>query len=367
MPNNDIGSPTSLAMVTCDRCGNTADYPGTYPDYITHQPDRSGAFCANCCIACEECGVTATSHNSYPHYIEYRVGPGGDYCDECVTYCENCSEYYTGDECPDVSDHSYDDDDGSYRDGNGLINSYSYKPYPEFHGVGPAFLGAEIEISAPGHGFNQAARIAADGLGSLGYLKEDSSISLGFEMVTHPMTYAYAMDNFPWPMLRELHDLGCRATEETGIHVHVSRAGFASPCHVYRWMKFVYRNAREVQAIARRRSRDWAPFDASTRQQQKHYAKNDRDPYGGSVYCPRYSAINSQNAETFEVRVFASSLNEHEIKAALALVAATVEYTAHLSAHDILRNDGWTWSAFMQWLPNKYAPLRSEAARLCVS
>lgn len=36
----------------------------------------------------------------------------------------------------------------------------------------------------------------------------DSSIGNGFEIVTHPMSYQWAMATFPWPMLTRLAGAG---------------------------------------------------------------------------------------------------------------------------------------------------------------
>src|SRR6266511_2863107 len=66
---------------------------------------------------------------------------------------------------------------------------------------------------------HDCAKIACSYLGSLGYLKLDSSIGNGFEIVTHPMSSEWAMANFPWQMLTRLRDAGCEATDNTGIHV----------------------------------------------------------------------------------------------------------------------------------------------------
>ncbi|MEV7230897.1 hypothetical protein AB0M79_28315 [Polymorphospora sp. NPDC051019] len=269
---------------------------------------------------------------------------GNDCCPEdCV--CDDC--------CP------ADYDDG---DRGGLVFDYDYRPRPIFHGTGPLFLGPEIEIATPGHRDWSCAELANSHLGRLGYLKNDSSIDGGFEIVTHPMSYRWAMDNFPWRMLDELAAAGCEATNRTGIHVHVSRDGFTSPSHVYRWMKFIYRNERQVTTLARRTSREWAAFTDDDRRAVKDYAKGTRG-------YARYRAINTGNSDTFELRIFASSLDPRQVQAALGFAAASVEYTRALTAHDIARDGGWTWPAFVDWLTARpaYAPLTQQLEALaCV-
>ncbi|MFD6357057.1 hypothetical protein [Nocardia tengchongensis] len=162
------------------------------------------------------------------------VDTGEEVCRDCESQyrvCDDC-DYLTAndDYCTSCSRDRRDDH----------IHDYSYKPAPYFHGQGPVFLGLELEIKTRSSSLQACAEIAADHLGDLGYLKEDGSIgyNAGFEIVTHPMSYEWAIDEFPWKMLRELRIRGAYVDDNVGIHVHVSRKGFDSAAHVYRWMKF---------------------------------------------------------------------------------------------------------------------------------
>jgi hypothetical protein len=273
--------------------------------------------------------------------------------------------------------------DSYYLQTDNVLN-YGYKPRPVFFGDGPLYLGPEIELNVSGYRSDRAdrtgraARAAKSFLGNLGYLKEDGSVD-GFEVVTHPMSYSWAMSNFPWDMLPELSRLGCSPGSNCGIHVHVSRAGFDSPCHSFRWIKFFYRNATPIQQIARRFGNTYSQFyrhGHPERMSTKHAVKMQpgqryiTDQYGREVHYPeRYSAINVTNPHTFEIRAFASSVSPQEIQAAFGLADATVEYTRSLSSHKILREKAWTWSAFTSWLnghSDTYRPLMNEMDKLCV-
>lgn len=254
-------------------------------------------------------------------------------------------------------------DEPDYDDDSGLINSYSYKPEPVFHGDGPLFLGTEIEVGMPYNAVNRLARTATDSLGDVAYLKEDGSIT-GFEIVTHPMSYAYAMEKFPWEVLPELHQDGAYDDDDAaGIHVHVSRDGFAGPGHMYRWMKLIYRNASEVVRFAGRESTQWAPFRRSARRDIKTYV-DKRSP--DRFYADRYNAINVTNRETLELRIFASSLKPSRVQAALGFTAASVEYAGQLTAYDVAHNDGWSWPSFADWVAPKpeYEPLVARMSDL---
>src|SRR5262249_7827923 len=115
--------------------------------------------------------------------------------------------------------------------------NYTYKPDARFHGTGPVFLGMELEVVVPEDNYDLTVSTVTDAVGRLAYLKRDSTIRpCGFEIVTHPMDFGYAMTEFPWEMLEELAELGCVSDAGVGLHVHASRSGFSSPAHVFRWV-----------------------------------------------------------------------------------------------------------------------------------
>lgn len=333
--NEEICESCRDEYTACDRCGQ----------YVTNDDalcETTGGdyVCQGCAewyySECDRCERVARYTCSTVH--------GYSICDDCaeMSYwrCESCDEYVSDDyiECPDCPT------------GSNLIHDYGYKPYPQFHGDGPLYLGVELEVSVPSYRISEAAELADSHLGGLGYLKEDGSVD-GFEIVTHPMSHAYAAESFPWRMLRELEHLGASG-DDAGLHVHVSRAAFDGPAHVYRWLKLLYRNSDAVSQIARRDSNEWAAWSDNDRMRAKDYAK------GGRI-GRRYSAVNVQNDETFEVRVFASTLDTSELRAAIDLVAGSVEYSRSLTVADITRGDGWTWDAFIKWADERpeYAAL----------
>lgn len=263
-----------------------------------------------------------------------------------------------------------------------VLHEHGWRPREwDYRGTGPVYLGMELEIEiARSQGMREYARRAQDLLGDVVYIQTDSSITYGFEVTTHPMSYQWAMGEFRWDALRTMADDGCFTTPEVGLHVHVARTAFDGECHLFRWMKFVYRNEQQVSRLARRRHSSWARFDPDQRAAVKHFLKAedtrrgyrlDRD--GRATYLPpadRYTAVNPLNADTLELRVFASSLQPGEVKAALAFAASTVEYTRDLDANKIIRGNGWAWPAYVEWLRShdEYRPLLDELEALsCVS
>src|SRR5215469_13640082 len=144
--------------------------------------------------------------------------------------------------------YGYDDEDGN----NGL-HDYSYKPEPRFNGEAGPWFGLEIEITTDE--ITDAVSIVDRFASDLIYCKADSSVD-GLEMVTHPMSYDWAMARFPWDMLPALRD-GASCTvipQENGIHIHIGRDAFKDSAHLYRWLKLWYRNPMDIQRIARRQA-----------------------------------------------------------------------------------------------------------------
>ncbi|WP_208719931.1 hypothetical protein [Amycolatopsis circi] len=278
-------------------------------------------------------------------------------CDDCAAEagyheCLDCTYLVRGRaRCTDCADRLL----GSWDD---HVYGSGYKPYPRFHGSSPLFLGMELEINTPDRD-TQLCQLCEDRLGGLAYLKEDGSITVGFELVTHPMSLAWAQDNFPWTLLDELAARGCHTTDDVGLHIHVSREAFDGRSHVFRWMKFIYRNAAEVQQLARRHDSSWAQFSPGERAGIKDICKGDQNR-------PRYSAINVQNADTFELRMFASSIKPQEVQAALAFADASVRYAQQLTLRAIVRDDGWSWEAFLGWAAERpeYDALSRECEAL---
>jgi putative amidoligase enzyme len=268
-----------------------------------------------------------------------------------------------------------------YRTNPSALHSHGWRPRTgwEYKGDGPVYLGMELEVEISDlQDENDYAERVQELMGDAVYLQEDSSIGHGFEITTHPMSYAWAMAQFPWDALETLSDEGCSTHNEVGLHIHVSRSAFSGECHLYRWLKFIYRNEQQVSQLARRRYSRWASFDQAHRRAVKHMLKTEDMQRGydrHGHYLPhaavaRYQAVNPLNEKTLELRVFASSLRPGEVQAALAFAAATVEYTRDLDANKIIQGNGWAWSTFVDWLRqhDEYRPLLVELEALtCVS
>jgi hypothetical protein len=83
------------------------------------------------------------------------------------------------------------------------INSYGFKPEPEFKGYSKdgLYFGLEMEYETFDSPRSVVRDMAQTNQGLI-YFKRDGSIRNGFEAVTHPMSFGYFRDNFPLEFMR---------------------------------------------------------------------------------------------------------------------------------------------------------------------
>lgn len=334
-------------------------------------------ICKDCATTQDRCGFDNCRTHTNDLITIADTWPLRKICSPCAYdqyyFCSSCEQWFTGlysddacincyscqcweYDCEDCYPDGHDEDEDHDND-SPYIHDYSYQPdlrfhtaegntyYPDLTTQTP-YLGMELEISISDP--HTGAQIVTQAAPDLIYCKDDSSIHpRGFEMVTHPGTLEALKNELPFQTLRQLRNDYNASAYNNGIHVHVSRNGFQNDLHVFKWLKLIYRNQEHVSRIARRNSDEWASFSNSTSKKHKLYARKRREQE--ESYAERYSAINVQNPETFEMRVFRGSLRKDEILAALELVHASVEYTRHLTTHQILKEDGWSWQSFIAY------------------
>jgi hypothetical protein len=217
----------------------------------------------------------------------------------------------------------------------------------------------------------------------LAYLKQDGSLDYGFELVTHPMSHDYYKN--------EAHDLfrvieGLRTNYRVkswdartcGLHIHISRTGFNGGAHMHRFLNLIYSNAEFYSALAGRSSERWAKFtDADVWEKTEDEngwpirtrvtkGRSFKDKIENGRRSDRYSAVNTQNRETLEMRIFRGTVNSDTIKSQLDLAHASVEYTRVMSVQQV-REGALTADSFMTYiesLPELYPHLNERMARI---
>lgn len=323
------------------------------------------------------CDSCTTNHASYcDEHDGYFTGYIYSACDSRRTFCERCFENCVS-YCDECDEYYYDgcniDHDGE-MDGR-LIHDYSYRPDPIFYRLPDEdtrlYFGVEIETEVRGGDYSLRTDAAehASMLESeqLAYLKSDGSLECGFEIVTHPMSHAYMTrdENLLWQVLTTLkrdYEMMAWGTKTCGLHIHISRNGFAGGSHQHRFLQLVYNNKEFYELLAGRSSSHWAKFDdifdpETGRKSFKH--KLDR---GGS---DRYSAVNTNNRNTLEMRIFRGSLNPRFVKSAVDLAHASVEYTRVMSVQEV-RGDALSTLKFRQYIESKSDLYKSLNERIAI-
>lgn len=298
------------------------------------------------------------------------------------------------------------------RTRRGELHSYSYKPRPYCpKGNYPTEVLMGVELEVGGNQDDIVNRVwEVDAEQSHLYCKSDCSIS-GVEIVTHPMTLAWAKESglFP-PLLAKLRDDNCFVDKADcgtnehgngcgegrycdhsyGLHIHVSRNAFrqarkrrtvdpyALPPlnesyedsikrqlrelarerkeqqainHQMIWLMFLERNSDKLNGdvkLARRDSSQYGAFRKSNLDELRR--KGEDNPYFNEN---RYTAINCQNDKTYEMRFFKSTVDTEEFFAALEFADASVEYTRGLNAKNVLRDNGLDWANFIAWVTDQ--------------
>ena len=282
------------------------------------------------CITCESCGCLVPENESCQTY------EGVILCDDCFSnstyYCEGCGNtfYYSSNGQYDRDDCWYCDDCIDYGRGNfcnNNINGYHCGGDFTFLGNDDLRFGMEIEVSTS-RGCNLdsvAGEVWAVG-GELIYdIEEDCSIPNGFEIITNPMDYEY-FNNKAIPTLVKIFNLlkdegfdirpsGC------GTHIHISK----EPLEVndsynadFNYLFEVFKD--DIIHYGKRGSTHYAMFlsDFSRSYAEKLKDKKNikyRDVLdAANNNGDRYKAINNQNSNTLELRIFQSSIDINDIE-----------------------------------------------------
>ena len=381
MPNDDaLCNDNHVYCHDCaTRCGNCSEVEH---DDDTHRVGRE-VWCTGCyennTFYCESCS------ESYPEYWSNYYVEESTYCESCYEsecyYCEDCDEYrVNGNDC------ECDGISGSARQEcgcRGFIHNYSCKPNLEFKGTSRkgVYMGFELEMEIRGSSddLQEAARFASNTLLPIAILKSDASIGRdgysGFELVTQPHSHTEYRDNSAllWntiETLRTSHKARSWDTNTCGLHIHVSRAGFSSGAHIHRFIAFIYHNSEMMMKFAGRKT-DFARFNDVYKFDEydkpvmsfKHKIGN---PQRNST--ERYSAVNTQNRDTLELRFFRGTMNPSGVLSALDLTQAIVEYTRELRLDDV-KLGALTWDWFADYVrdnnglyPDLYARLPKIAS-----
>lgn len=356
---------TDEHCVPCYECG------GMVRKYNAERIDGK-YICEDCVdelyVECEGCGEYVRKNNAT--YVDSECGYICDYCldsdyfkcEECGGYfrneddcgwpnlflCEGCYNdmYVTCEVCGDVilREDCFSDGYGNvycetcWDERGGDISQYvrEYHDGPELIQKGypknNRFFGIEQETD----GYNDIIE-AAEKLSELSYndiefwMEKDGSLVDGIEIITHPMSLGYALEEYPW---EEIHDIvvesGGSAHDNStcGMHVHVSKDSLGDndyeiaatvskmlylvEKHWDEWVKFSRRDEHSMKR--------WCQKNEDTRLEEINTPEKCVEKYYKERGNGRYHAINCTNCSTIEFRIFRGTLNVNTIKATLQML-----------------------------------------------
>ena len=286
-------------------------------------------LCESCAdeltVVCDACGERIYSEDA----VE----------DSNYTLCESCfdEDYVRCADCDRIlrRDRVYWDDDDAYCS---VIHEYSYTPDLVFHGKGLRHFGVELEIDDGGTVNSNAQKLLdiANANAENLYIKTDGSLDEGLELVTHPMTLEYHLNEMPWAeVLRKAQSMGylSHAAGTCGLHVHISRLAFGctyeqQEAAIARLLYFVEKFWAELLRFSRRTQSQMNRWAARygirlTPSEQINHAKNS--------CAGRYTAVNLTNSDTVEIRMFRGTLKLNTLKATLQMVNHLVEVAVSMS------------------------------------
>ena len=272
---------------------------------------------------------------SHPCTMDYHINefPWEDIMHRAVhqAYCRDC----------------YEDE----REESNLIHEYGYKPNPIFYGEGNRYFGIELEIDGAGRDDDFAEELLdiANAHADLLYIKTDGSLDDGMELVSHPCTMDYHINEFPWEdiMHRAVHQ-GYRShqTSTCGLHLHVNRNAFSDSQEgqdevISRILYFVEHHWNELLKFSRRSEYTMNRWAARYGYEHTPKAIMDKAKKGGNG---RYAAVNLCNYHTVEFRLFRGTLKYNTFIATIQLVNRICDAAMYNTDDSIAK---LSWSDFV--------------------
>lgn len=290
-------------------------------------------------VSCDNCGTNhregdvATCAECDHHSCCYR------FCGDCG-YCRDC--------CDCRSELINDSGCRAYP-----TMRPSPAPYPNF-----LYLGVELEVECHDDDREDVARVIDKKHHDSLMLKDDGSLSCGFEMVTGP--YSLEEHQKIWGDITETAvRAGARSWNHssTGLHVHLSRK-FFTPLVLGKMLVFLNseQTRKQIIHLAGRESYDYAAmckkkhsdvygyrteWNDSTRREVRVRRSGRRCTGSGN----RYEILNLTPEHTVEIRIFKGTLNEGHVLADIEFCHAVAYW-----ATDCSIAESESWASFWRYV-----------------
>ncbi len=334
-------------LIKCKLCGSLHEMEEMYE---VNTNTNAEFYVCNACIHNRE--IFKCSHCGNYYTFDYYWGnyDGTSICTRCeIRYfvCEHCGGVFRD------SEINYDEDadanfcsdcmEERHRNLDELIQDYYYKPEPIFYGESDenAYLGIELEVDNTSGNYDNrliydAAESVLDNYGELLYLKHDGSLSRGFEIVSHPCTLKYHYNSFGWQEIMDICKNGTLRSHDTstcGLHIHLSRNFFGDSqeiqdLHISKLIILVSKfYDSHLLKFSRRKSNElrWCenPAIVCENTDTEHTIVDKMKQFKSRG---RYMAVNLENQNTIEFRLFKGTLNFNTFIASLQFVMEISRY-----------------------------------------
>lgn len=241
-----------------------------------------------------------------------------------------------------------------------LIHTYNYKPNEtrfcrsedeEHDENNNLYLGIELEISGSSQESDdeedakeimKVIQKDIEGSGKTVYFKHDGSIN-GFEIVFQPHTVK-AYNEYDWKeIFSTIKRLGyTNDDKKAGFHVHGSRNFFNTVTEqneaLAKIVFLMYKFKEKIEPLAGRSGSDYATYSAKALKRAK-----ENDLFGTFRWycdsCGKYSAINCQHKDTFEIRIFDGATNAQDLMDRIQFVNNLFKTVKNTSITDIVKVD----------------------------
>jgi hypothetical protein len=297
--------------------------------------------------SCDDCGHIDHADRGSWAYDDNWI------CDSCIEdnyrWSDNRETYITVDDWHEENDEQEEDEDredyiiGDYHDSKSVVghipSSYDERKPRILLG-----MELEVEVNDEYSRTDKAQELydsikyttAKDGIThQYCFIEHDGSLNRGFEIVTGYTgldVHAKQLEFFknPWRGVRS-HD-----TRTCGLHVHIDKRG-VSLFHACKMVFFINdsNNQKLIKDIARRANADYAQIkNKKASYQWLKQAKKSHNPLN-CLNEERREALNFQNEDTIEFRLFKGTLRYETIMACLEFTYATWFFTRDTGVNEL--------------------------------
>ena len=331
-------------LTICDDCGRIIWAEDCYwveSEEIQICPSCYDARYASCTV----CGSIHRVSDMQEYDGEY-------YCnrhfEETFTTCDECGEIIPIDDAHDIDGYNYCD--SCYEEKRGSIFSwhddkvrYHVNNMPGEDYLNEITIGIEHEVGCyegrAGEYSNELYDImnAERGTYDNMYICNDSSVE-GFEIISQPMTIRYFNEVY-FPKYLEAFEYmkshNFTGEDEGGMHIH-----FRIPClnknMVARLNNIIYGTMDDIEILTRISRRTCSSFERWCDARDRKYSTQEiLDRFGSPDRTPIYKAVDGRNVtlnwdssrtETYELRMFNSTIDVQEYLASVEFVIALTDF-----------------------------------------